>query len=414
MKQLHIFALLLIIIFTYGCTTKINVKRVESGHEQGIRYYLPKSFIVITPQENGSMKVTVENIADRNQEYAVSAKSYMASHKLKLKLNNGLLTEISMTTDSTAVAAAAIEAAGEVKKTRIETETAALQKAEEKKEAEAKEQKETRKALEASLAAARLELAQAQAVERTAEAGSDEEKAAKIEVAKARAKVIFFSAAIDNSRLTGGGALSTVGTSGTKATDKADTGFKNTERPGPVIVMVQEDPNSQDLLQLVPINFEVPEYDNRIKIFEGSQSQLNFPSYKIPEVPKDDGGGGAGTVTIEFKFVTRADDGKETEQKQITLEDGIKTLKIHTDTDFIGCPDPPCFEIGSIDRPQGAGGVVGTKKFPVVEQVDSKTFILKFKQGLSDKLAPMVYTFNFIGVTADKKELKGSLQVEVK
>ena len=96
MKRSILLVLILITAINLAACTRVTVRRVETGAEPGLRYYLPQPVIIVTPQEDGTMQVRVESIADRSEAYSVSAKSWFASYKLVLKHSQGLLTEVSL------------------------------------------------------------------------------------------------------------------------------------------------------------------------------------------------------------------------------------------------------------------------------------------------------------------------------
>lgn len=313
MKRAILVILLLVGISLVACT-EVTVTRVQKGDEPGLRYYLPQPILIVTPQEDGTMEVRVESIADRNQAYSVEAKSYLASYKLTFKQSQGLLTEVSLTSDSSTIAAESVKAAGEVKKSKIEAETEATAKAFDKQEAALKERQGEMKNLQDSLATARIAQAEAYAVLAATENASAKAEA-KVEAAKAKAKVDELERQLEQLRQVGSKGFSRVKEDVKKlqeslakarcekaqadaavaaaktdkakaeaaiAEEKAETKvtelekelknakseFKRISRPGPVILLVKEDAES-GVLELVPVNFD-------------SQPQEIFPSYERP------------------------------------------------------------------------------------------------------------------------------------
>lgn len=142
-----------------SCTTVVSVRKVTDKNDAtvcGTRYYLPQPFIVARPQSDGSLDVTVEYLPDPTEQYAVCSWSALATHQLSLKLDKGMLSEVNWVADSSAVAAEGVKAAGEVRKTAIEAEVEAA------KAQQAKQETATSGLLTA-IAAAQVEVAQAQA-----------------------------------------------------------------------------------------------------------------------------------------------------------------------------------------------------------------------------------------------------------
>jgi hypothetical protein len=96
-----------------SCTT-ITVKSVNKEEKAaGMQYSLPKPFILFKPYSTGSGKYTVETIylPDEARTYAIAAHSLLAKHKLHVKTQNGLLTQVIWNPDSGEIAKKAVETA---------------------------------------------------------------------------------------------------------------------------------------------------------------------------------------------------------------------------------------------------------------------------------------------------------------
>ncbi len=184
---------MLLAIGLAGCTM-VSVKKVDVyGKGKGVRYSLPKPFIVVTPKSDGTLDVRVEMLPDPTHTYAVHAKSFLAQHDLQLKISKGLLTEVEWTRDSSAVAAEAAKAAGAVAKAREDAEIALLKAEREKADEIADEERKAVAALEALLSTARVDEAVAEAeYEATPTTPKDKKDAAKLkwDAAKARRKAL--------------------------------------------------------------------------------------------------------------------------------------------------------------------------------------------------------------------------------
>jgi hypothetical protein len=214
----------------------------------------------VTPQEDGTMEIRVESIADRTEEYSVSTESYLSSFKLVMKQSQGLLTEVSLTSDSSAVASESIKATGEIKKSKIEAETEATKKAYEKQEAASKEQRDGLKKLQDSLEDAKIELAQAEAALKETKDEAKKEEVAIVK-AKANAKVETIKERLGKLGQEGAGEYS-------KVKENEESKFKAINRPGPVLLLIQED--DQIGPQLIPMNFN-------------NEPQKMFVSYERPQ-----------------------------------------------------------------------------------------------------------------------------------
>ena len=75
--------LLLVCIFlsAVGCAS-IKVTKITPGNDatiQGIRYYLPKPFIQVTPQADGTMAVDVIYLPDKDHKYAINTSSHLSA-----------------------------------------------------------------------------------------------------------------------------------------------------------------------------------------------------------------------------------------------------------------------------------------------------------------------------------------------
>ncbi|GGC93436.1 hypothetical protein [Undibacterium terreum] len=130
---------------------------------KGLHYFLPQPVIQMTPKIDGSMEVEVVYWPDTNNEYVVTAESYLGKYTLDLNIDkSGFLGSVSLEADSSGIAKQALDSATELRvakmnatKERAKTEAA---------DAKAKEEKQASAiaAADAAVKKAQLDLAIAQ------------------------------------------------------------------------------------------------------------------------------------------------------------------------------------------------------------------------------------------------------------
>jgi hypothetical protein len=105
-----------------GCTTTMNVRKVkDDGKTEGVRYYLPKPYLLVQPAADGTITVSTVFLPDKDQQYAVQTRTTLGKFKLTMNLSDeGFLTEFGWKPDGTELAKAAAEQAGTVAKARID------------------------------------------------------------------------------------------------------------------------------------------------------------------------------------------------------------------------------------------------------------------------------------------------------
>lgn len=124
-RRTQLIVSLNLVLALSSCATVVSVRHVTEKNDEkvcGTRYYLPQPFVVASPQSDGSLDVTVEYLPDTSQQYAVCAWSVFSAHELSLRLDQGMLSEVNWIADSSAVAAEAVKAAGEIRKTALDTQ----------------------------------------------------------------------------------------------------------------------------------------------------------------------------------------------------------------------------------------------------------------------------------------------------
>jgi hypothetical protein len=110
-----------------GCT-RLPVTKVSSSPDvskiAGIRYSLPRTFLSLVPQMDGTVTADSTFLPDEASTYAVNAFSIASTHSLAVKVDGGLLKEVDWQPDPTALPAGAIGAASELTKSKLDALTA--------------------------------------------------------------------------------------------------------------------------------------------------------------------------------------------------------------------------------------------------------------------------------------------------
>lgn len=102
-----------------GCSTFVR-SQIATPQAEGIQYSLPAPIIRVTPQPNGTMTVDVDYLPDPDNTYTLKTSSFLSSYTLDVQRENGMLKSVSLDAKSDAVAAAAVESAGNLVKARAE------------------------------------------------------------------------------------------------------------------------------------------------------------------------------------------------------------------------------------------------------------------------------------------------------
>ena len=138
---------------------------------RGTRYFLPKPYILVKPRSDGGIDVEPMVLPDPSEEYAVEGWAFLATNKLAMNFEGGLLTQVVMEPATDAVAAEFVKQAAAVAKEHFDAEK-------KKAEEEAKDEKQRQEDLQKK----RVEL-------ETAEAEADKKHLA---LEKAAASVATF------------------------------------------------------------------------------------------------------------------------------------------------------------------------------------------------------------------------------
>jgi len=151
MRCLHLRALAFaILLLSSACaSTQLTVRKVEDGAKEepnGIRYSLPKPFLLVTPSPSGdgSLKVDVIYLPDTSNTYAIDGRTKRGKYELSVNVKDGLLSKVAWSQKDAALAAESIRVATEVAKGEVER-----QQDEEKERA--KQAEDERKAADAEI-----------------------------------------------------------------------------------------------------------------------------------------------------------------------------------------------------------------------------------------------------------------------
>jgi hypothetical protein len=144
------------IVTLTGCT-HVVVERIKPDTDasavRGQRFSLPRPYIQVTPQADGSVVAEVVYMPDPDHTYAIHSYSIFATNALEvITENSGIIKSVNWTADSSAVVAGAITSTGTVTGTLLQAEQ------KQKQEAQAQENSASK-----AVADARLALAQAEA-----------------------------------------------------------------------------------------------------------------------------------------------------------------------------------------------------------------------------------------------------------
>ena len=122
LRYLRSARLALVLAFLGGCSTFVESEK-STPSSKGIRYWLPITFLEVIPQMDGTIAVTPQYLADRNNEYVLRTNSLLSAYTLDVKrASNGLLEEVSLNQNGTALGEATASAAGTIAKARFDAE----------------------------------------------------------------------------------------------------------------------------------------------------------------------------------------------------------------------------------------------------------------------------------------------------
>lgn len=138
----HLCAVLLTSVVAGACaSSSLTVVRVspESAPASGVRYSLPKPFLVMTPSAagDGTFAMNIVYLPDENETYAVSGRTRRGKYSLSVETKDGLLRRVSWTSESAAdVPAAAIKAVADVAQASLAAHDASVRAQDERRQDE--------------------------------------------------------------------------------------------------------------------------------------------------------------------------------------------------------------------------------------------------------------------------------------
>ena len=151
----------ILILMPLGCTS-ITVTKIAPGRPAdkdntksqvaGQRFSLPRPYIQVTPQPDGSITADIIYLPDPDHTYAIDSWAFLASDTLDLTTDSGIIKSVNWSGDSSAAVQASITSAGNV--------ASGILQAEQKKQSDQRAKEET--AIKA-VTDAQLALDQAQA-----------------------------------------------------------------------------------------------------------------------------------------------------------------------------------------------------------------------------------------------------------
>jgi hypothetical protein len=250
------------VLLLSGCTQLTVTKVTTTTVPNGVRYSLPKPYIQVTPQGDGSVVADVVYLPDPQNTYTVSSKSYLAAHSLTVSTEEGLLKKITWTGDSSAVAAQSISSGAAIGEKKLTADAKAVSEHEAKVSSAQKAVHEAQLAVD--IAASNLELL-------VANNGSAEAiLKAKLTLNEAQLKLEW---AKGNLNTAAGGALG----------DKPSKKVGNVKIAGPVLFAINERvSNGSPTVDLVAATQKLDQQSLKQPAYEST------PAFKpITETPKD-------------------------------------------------------------------------------------------------------------------------------
>ena len=117
---------LLLCVALSGCST-LSVKKIDpdDAKTKGVRFSLPRPYLLVTPQADGTIEVSDVYLPDPQATFAAHGASYLATHTLDLEIAGGVLTVATWKADDTGVVAQALETGSAVAKTMLEEQAKA-------------------------------------------------------------------------------------------------------------------------------------------------------------------------------------------------------------------------------------------------------------------------------------------------
>jgi hypothetical protein len=177
-------------------STRITVTKVDSAHPnaKGIRFSLPKPFLLVTPNTSGDggFKAEIIYLPDESNTYAIDAGTKLGKYSLNVITKDGLLSKVAWSRTDAAVAAESVRVSGELLKSRFELEQKEQDerdaKRKEEQKAAASEIKKLREGLAEQELLVKLAGAEVTSAEAAVKAGSTPETQAALRAAQLKEK----------------------------------------------------------------------------------------------------------------------------------------------------------------------------------------------------------------------------------
>src|ERR1700743_737459 len=95
------------VLLLAGCSSNLDVKKVDIDHPEaavGVTYYLPKPFLVASPQADGTVNFDVIYLPDKSHEYAIQPSSSLSAHTFQISRDEkGFLNSVEYKADTSMV-----------------------------------------------------------------------------------------------------------------------------------------------------------------------------------------------------------------------------------------------------------------------------------------------------------------------
>src|SRR5260221_8073926 len=132
--------LLTLVPLAFGaCSTpRLTVSKVQGSPEpKGIRYSLPKPFLLVTPNPSGDGSLTVEVIylPDESNTYAIDGSTRRGKYELTVNVKDGLLSKIVWSQKDAELLAQSISAGGDLVKAELDRKSAEKKEKDDKNDA---------------------------------------------------------------------------------------------------------------------------------------------------------------------------------------------------------------------------------------------------------------------------------------
>jgi hypothetical protein len=114
----------LLSLLVSGCISYTSVQKDPDGKRPGIRYALPRPYLLVTP--NPDLTVTYQwlYLPDRSNQYVVTSWSFLAKYDLDVQVENGLLTSVGSKQDTGGVASQLISTLASIEAAKLKAEGA--------------------------------------------------------------------------------------------------------------------------------------------------------------------------------------------------------------------------------------------------------------------------------------------------